>query len=54
MREAELKGSEQATDVMIYHKYTMGLVAAIAFADATSVMHAAADMSFRLSLGLAP
>ena len=27
---------------------------AIAFADATSIMHAASAMSFRLSMGLAP
>ena len=50
---AELRGARTSTRSYFPH-HTAAISAAIAFANATSVMHAAAALSFRLSLGLAP
>ena len=47
-------GTARTSPRSYFPHHTAAISAAIAFADATSVMHAAAAMSFRLSLGLAP
>ena len=47
-------GTARTSPRSYFPHHTAAISAAIAIADATSVMHATAAMSFRLSLGLAP
>ena len=47
-------GTARTSPRSYFPHHTAAISAAIAFADATSVMHAVAALSFRLSLGLAP
>ena len=47
-------GTASTSPSSFFAHHTAAISAAIVRADATSVMHAAAAMSFRLSMGLAP
>ena len=47
-------GTAPTSPSSFFAHHTAAISAAIVRADATSVMHAAAAMSFRLSMGLAP
>jgi len=53
-RDSTCYGTARTSPRSYFPHHTAAISAAIALADATSVMHAAAALSFRLSLGLAP
>ena len=54
MNDSTLYGTSKTSPSTYPAHHLAAISSAIVFADATSVMHATAVMSFRLSMGLAP